>query len=126
MIAISDIENGATMTQTCYQTGSSQGGGPGGQPGSPFGQQSSSSGYSANTWYALYSGGTLVMAFKTPSTGSNIVVSTASSPTMTSGVSVSGGTEYFNGMANIGCNVSGGSSVTLNQYSSQGGGPGGR
>ena len=126
MIAISDIENGATMTQTCYQTGSSQGGGPGGQPGSPFGQQSSSSGYSANTWYALYSGGTLVMAFKTPSNGSNIIVSTASTPTMTSGVSVSGGTEYFNGMANIGCNVSGGSSVTLNQYSSQGGGPGGR
>jgi hypothetical protein len=126
MIAISDIENGATMTQTCYQTGSSQGGGPGGQPGSPFGQQSSSSGYSANTWYALYSGGTLVMAFKTPSNGSNIIVSTASTPTITSGVTVSGGPEYFNGMANIGCNVSGGSSVTLNQYSSQGGGPGGR
>ncbi len=126
MIAISDIENGATMTQTCYQTGSSQGGGPGGQPGSPFGQQSSSSGYSANTWYALYSSGTLVMAFKTPSNGSNIIVSTASTPTITSGVTVSGGTEYFNGMANIGCNVSGGSNVTLNQYSSQGGGPGGR
>lgn len=126
MIAISDIENGATMTQTCYQTGSSQGGGPGGQPGSPFGQQSSSSGYSANTWYALYSGGTLVLAFKTPSNGSNIIVSTAYTPTITSGVTVSGGTEYFNGMANIGCNVSGGSNVTLNQYSSQGGGPGGR
>ncbi len=126
MIAISAIENGASMTQACYQTGSSQGGGPGGQPGGSFGQQSSSSGYSANTWYALYSGGTLVMAFKTPSTGSNIVVSTASTPTITSGVTVSGGTEYFNGMANIGCNVSGGSNVTLNQYSSQGGGPGGR
>lgn len=126
MIAISAIENGASMTQACYQTGSSQGGGPGGQPGSPFGQQSSSSGYSANTWYALYSGGTLVMAFKTPSNGSNIIVSTASTPTITSGVTVSGGTEYFNGMANISCNVSGGSNVTLNQYSSQGGGPGGR
>ena len=66
------------------------------------------------------------MAFKTPSNGSNIIVSTASTPTITSGVTVSGGTEYFNGMTNISCNVSGGSNVTLNQYSSQGGGPGGR
>ncbi len=84
-------------------------------------------GYIANTWYALYSDGTLALAFKTPSTGSNIIVSTASTPTMTSEVTVSGGTEYFNGMANFGCTVSGGSSVTLNAYSSsQGGGPGGR
>lgn len=118
MIAISDIENGAQMTQACYQTGSSQGGRPGQQ-------QSQSSSFSYNTWYALYSGGTLVAAFKTPSKGSNIVVSTAGTPAMTSGVTVSGGTEYFGGMANIGCTVSGGSSVTLNQYSSQGGGPGG-
>lgn len=127
MIAISSIENGAQMTQACYQTGPSQGGGPGGQQGGQFGQQNSSGGYIANTWYALYSGGTLALAFKTPSTGSNIIVSTASTPTMTSEVTVSGGTEYFNGMANFGCTVSGGSSVTLNAYSSsQGGGPGGR
>ncbi len=126
MIAISAIENSASMTQACYQTGSSQGGGPGGQQGGQFGQQNSSGGYIANTWYALYSGGALALAFKTPSTGSNIIVSTASAPTMTSGVTVSGGTEYFDGMAIFGCTVSGGRSVTPTQYSGQGGGPGGR
>lgn len=120
IIAISDIENGAQMTQACYTTGSSSG-----RPGQQGGQSQQQSSFSYNTWYALYSGSTLVAAFKTPSKGSNIIVSTASTSAMKSNVTVSGGTEYFDGMANFGCTVSGGSSVTLNAYSSsQGGGPG--
>ncbi|MBR5328231.1 MAG: hypothetical protein IKV31_06805, partial [Paludibacteraceae bacterium] len=55
-----------------------------------------------------------------------LVVYTSSTPTLTSGVTVSGGTEYFAGAANIGGTVSGGSSVTLSNYTSSGGGPGGR
>lgn len=91
-----------------------------------------------NTWYALYNGSTLVGAFKTPNTttssqgggpggqnSSKIVVYTSSTPSLTSDVSVSGGTEYFAGMANFGCTVSGGQSVSLSNYTSSGGGPGG-
>lgn len=129
MIAISDIENGAQMTQACYQIGGSSQGGPGGMGQQQ--QQSQSSSYKTNTWYALYSGGTLVAAFKTPSAGSNIIVSTASTPSlMTSAtnnqMTISGGTEYFGGTVLFDATVSGGSSVTLNQYSSNQGGPGGR
>ena len=94
----------------------------------------------AETWYALYNGGELVAAFKTPTQSSSssggdgrpgggssqaLVVYTSSTPTLTSGVTVSGGTEYFAGAANIGGTVSGGSSVTLSNYTSSGG-PGGR
>lgn len=105
MIAISSIENGATMSQSCYQTGSCNTG----------------------KWYALYNNGSLEIAFKAPSSGSNIVVSTSGTPTMTSGVTVSGGTEYFDGMAYTGCTVSGGSAVSLSAYSGgQGGGGGGQ
>lgn len=56
---------------------------------------------------------------------SKIVVYTSSTPSLTSDVSVSGGTEYFAGMANFGCTVSGGQSVSLSNYTSSGGGPGG-
>ena len=53
------------------------------------------------------------------------MVYTSSTPALKSGVTVSGGTEYFDGAANIGGTVSGGSSVTLSDYTSSGG-PGGR
>ena len=83
---------------------------------------------SANTWYALYNGGTLVAAFKTPSSSSSsgggsqtLVVYTSSTPTLKSSVTVSGGTEYFGGVAKIGATVSGGSSVTLSNYTSSSG-----
>ena len=90
----------------------------------------------ANSWYALYNGSELVVAFKTPSTSSSgggpggsssgkLVVYTSSTPALKSGVTVSGGTAYFDGAANIGGSVSGGSSVTLSDYTSSGG-PGGR
>jgi hypothetical protein len=92
----------------------------------------------------LYNGGTLVAAFKTPTTSTSssgggrpgggpggggskkLVVYTSSTPALKSGVTVSGGTEYFDGAANIGGTVTGGSSVTLSDYTSSGGGPGGR
>ena len=120
IIAVGKLENGASITGgTAKQTTS----------------------WTAETWYALYNGGELVAAFKTPSQSSSssggggrpggsssqaLVVYTSSTPTMTSGVTVSGGTEYFAGAANIGGTVSGGSSVTLSNYTSSGGGPGGR
>ena len=122
IIAVGKLENGASITGgTAKQTTS----------------------WTAETWYALYNGGELVAAFKTPTQSSSssgggpggrpggsssqaLVVYTSSTPTLTSGVTVSGGTEYFAGAANIGGTVSGGSSVTLSNYTSSGGGPGGR
>ena len=99
--------------------------------------------WTAETWYALYNDGELVAAFKTPTQSSSssgggpggrpggsssqaLVVYTSSTPTLSSGVTVSGGTEYFAGAANIGGTVSGGSSVTLSTYTNSSGGPGGR
>ena len=123
IIAVGKLESGASITGgTCKQASS----------------------WTADTWHALYDNGVLVAAFKTPEQsssssggggnrppggGSNsqpLVVYTAGTPTVSSGVTVSGGTEYFAGAANIGGTVSGGSSVTLSNYSNSGGGPGGR
>lgn len=95
IVAIGGLENGANLTQTCYQASS----------------------WSRNTWYALTVGNE-TFAFKTPqSGGSGIVVSGASAPTLLSGVTVSNGTEIFGGMGNTGCTVSGGSNVSLSSYS---------
>lgn len=113
LIAVGGLESGASITGgTAKQTSS----------------------WTADTWHALYNGGTLVVAFKTPtkSTSSGgggsqtLVVYTSSTPTLKSGVTVSGGTSYFGGAANVGGSVSGGSSVTLSTYTSSGGGHGGR
>ena len=112
LIAVGGLESGASITGgTAMQTSS----------------------WTADTWHALYNGGTLVVAFKTPtkSTSSGggpgggggsqtLVVYTSSTPTLQSGVTVSGGTAYFDGAANIGGSVSGGSSVTLSNYTSSG------
>ena len=117
LIAVGGLESGAQISGgTAMQTSS----------------------WTANTWHALYNGGTLVAAFKTPSSSSSsgggpgggggsqtLVVYTSSTPTLKSSVSVSGGTSYFGGAANVGGSVSGGSSVTLSTYTSSGG-PGGR
>ena len=101
------------------------------------------SSFTSEAWYALYNGSELVAAFKTPAASisssgggrpgggpggggsKKLVVYTASTPALQSGVTVSGGTSYFDGAANIGGTVSGGSSVTLSDYTSSGG-PGGR
>ena len=117
VIAVGGLESGASITGgTCKQASS----------------------MSTNTWYALYDNGTLVAAFLTPTTSSSsgggnrpggssssgkLVVYTAGTPTLTSGVTVSGGTEYFAGAAKIGGTVSGGSSVTLSNYTSSGARP---
>ena len=104
LVAIGGLESSSSLSQSCYSTSS----------------------WSKNTWYALYNGSDVALAFKTPASGGNtLVVSTSGTTTLKSGVTVSGGTEYFNGAANIGGTVSNGSSVTLSSYTSAGGGPGG-
>ena len=124
LIAVGGLESGAQISGgTCKQTTS----------------------FTSEAWYALYDGGELVAAFQTPATSSSssggtrpgggpaggpggskkLVVYTSSTPTLKSGVTVSGGTTYFDGAANIGGSVSGGNSVTLSNYTSSGG-PGGR
>ena len=116
LIAVGGLESGAQISGgTCKQTTS----------------------FTAEAWYALYNGSELVAAFKTPAASSSssgggrpggsgskkLVVYTSSTPALKSGVTVSGGTEYFDGAANIGGTVSGGSSVTLSNYTSSGGRP---
>lgn len=111
LVAIGGLESGASLTQTCSYTSS----------------------YSKGTWYGLYSGGTLVLAFQIPSTGtmgSNLIVSTAGTTELKKGIAVSEGTSIWNGLGYVDATVSGGSSVSLSTYTSggnQGGGgfPGG-
>ena len=105
IVAIGGLESGAQLTQSCYSANS----------------------WSKNTWYALTVGND-TFAFKTPSSGgSTLVVSGASQPTLQSGVSVSGGTEIFDGVGYIGASFTGGSSVSVTSYTGGGGGfnPGG-
>ncbi|MBQ8464317.1 MAG: carbohydrate-binding domain-containing protein [Prevotella sp.] len=103
IIAIGGLESGASLTQSCYSTSS----------------------WNRNTNYAMTVGGQTV-CFKTPSSGgTTLVVSGSSQPTLKSGVTVSGGTQYFDGMLTLGATASGGSSVTLSSYSSGNSGPGG-
>ena len=106
LIAIGGLESGSSLTQSCY----------------------SASSWSQNTWYALTVGST-VYAFKTPSSGGTpLVVSGASTPALSSGVTVSGGTSYFEGLLSQDASVGGGSSVSLSSYTGGnggGGGPGG-
>jgi len=100
LVAIGGLESGSNLSQSCY----------------------SSSSWSKSTWYALYNDESLVLAFKTPSNGGTpLVVSTAGSATLRSGVSTNGGTSIFNGMGVTGGSASGGSSVSLSTYSSGGG-----
>lgn len=104
LVAIGGLESGSSLSQTCY----------------------SSSSWNNSTWYALYNGSDLALAFKTPTAGgSTLVVSTSGTAALKSGVTVSGGTEYFGGMCNIGCAVSGGTTVSLSQYTASGNGQGG-
>ena len=56
------------------------------------------------------------------------MVSGASTPALSTGVTVSGGTNYFDGLLYQDASVSGGSSVSLSSYTGGnggGGGPGG-
>lgn len=105
LVALGGLESGSSLSQTCY----------------------SSSSWSKNTWYALYNGSDVALAFKTPASGGKtLVVSTSGTTTLKSGITVSGGEEYFGGVGNIGGTVTGGSTVSLSQYTSNGGNrPGG-
>ena len=103
LFVIGGLENSSVLSQNCYQASS----------------------WKASTWYALTVGEETI-AFKTPdSGGSGLVVSGSAQPTLSSGVSVSGGTSFFEGMAVSGGSASGGSAVTLSAYSGGMGGPGG-
>ncbi len=105
IIAIGGLENGSSLSQSCY----------------------SASSWNKNTWYSITVGST-THAFKTPSSGgSGLVVSGASQPTVQSGVTVNGGDDVWNGMGALNCSASGGSAVSLSAYSGGGGmgGPGG-
>ena len=106
IVAVGGLEQGSSLSQSCYQ-------------GS----------WSAGTWYAL-TGGSETFCFRTPTSGgSGLVISTASTPSLTSGITVTGGTSYFGGLAVTGASISGGSSASLSSYSGGKtggmGGPGG-
>ena len=98
IIAIGNLENGAQLTQSCYQASS----------------------WTKNVWYSITVGDN-TYAFKTPSSGgTKLVVSGAQQPTVKKSVTVSGGTEMCNGMLVAGPEVSGGSNVSLTNYSGSG------
>ena len=119
IIAVGDLESGASISGgTCKYTSS----------------------WTGESWYALYNGGTLVAVFHTPTKTSGgggffapggggpggggsqkLIVYTSSTPTLTSGVTVTGGEEILGAIVNIGGSVSGGSNVSLSNYSSGGG-----
>ena len=104
IVAIGGLESGASLTQSCYSTNS----------------------WNKNTWYALTVDNKTI-AFLTPSSGgTTLVVSDAAQPTILSGVTVSSGTEIFDGAGYIDATVTGGTSVSLSSYTGGGGfGPGG-
>ena len=95
IITIGGIENGSSLSQSCYSANS----------------------WNKNTWYALTIGND-TFAFKTPSSGGNgIVVSGASQPTLKSGVTVSSGNSIFSGMGYTDASISDGTAVSLSSYS---------
>lgn len=77
----------------------------------------------AGSWNALHNGSAFIAAFKLPSSISSVAVSAPSLASGYKGVTVGDNTVCNGSWANSG--ISGGSSVTLGTYSSQGGGPGG-
>ena len=98
IIAIGNLENGAQLTQNCYQASS----------------------WTKNVWYSITVGDN-TYAFKTPSSGgTKLVVSGTQQPTVKKSVTVSGGTEMCNGMLVAGPEVSGCSDVSLTNYSGSG------
>lgn len=100
------LERGSTLNQACYSTST----------------------VSTGKWYGLTVGSTSYAFKAAVTTGTPLVVSASSTPTLKVGVSTSGGTSSLDGNCIVGCTISGGSSVSLSSYSggnSGGGGPGG-
>lgn len=94
IVAIGGLENGSSLSQSCYQASS----------------------WSKNTWYTMtYDSNTF--SFKTPSSGgSGLVVSSAATPTLSSGTTISGGSSVFGGIGIMSGTVSNGTSVSLSSY----------
>lgn len=96
LFALGNLERGASLTQSCWQ----------------------SSSWSKNAWYSL-TVGDATFAFRTPSSGGKkLVVSGASKPEVKRGVTVSAGTPVFDGNGCLGASVSGGTAVSLSNYTS--------
>ena len=116
LIAIGGLEQGSSLSQTCYQASS----------------------WNSETWYSMTYGSTTI-AFYTPTVSggsgpggggpgggqnnSTMVVSASSTPTLKSGVTVNGGTGIFDDKCYLNATVSGGSNVSLSEYTG-GSGPG--
>ena len=105
VVAVGGLENGSSLSQACYQASS----------------------WNKNTWYTMtYDSNTF--SFKTPSSGgSGLVVSSAATPTLSSGTTISGGSSVFGGIGIMSGTVSNGTSVSLSSYtggSGMGGGGG--
>lgn len=99
IIAIGNLENGAQLTQACYQASS----------------------WTKNVWYSITVGDN-TYAFKTPSSGGQkLIVSGTVQPSVMSSVTVDGGTERCNTMLYENPEVSGGNNVNLSNYTSGGG-----
>ena len=95
IVALGGLESGSSLSQSCYQAS-----------------------WSKNTWYTMTVGEN-TFSFRTPSSGgSGLVVSAATTPTLQSGTSVSGGSSFFGGIGIAGGTISGGSSVSLSSYTS--------
>ena len=90
VVAVGGLENGSSLSQACYQASS----------------------WSKNTWYTMtYDSNTF--SFKTPSSGgSGLVVSSAATPTLSSGTTISGGSSVFGGIGIMSGSVSNGTSVS--------------
>ena len=103
VVAVGGLENGSSLSQSCYQ----------------------SSSWSKDTWYTMtYDSNTF--SFKTPSSGgSGLVISSAATPTLQSGTSVSGGSSVFGGIGIMSGTVSDGTSVSLSSYTGSNGMGGG-
>lgn len=94
VVAVGGLENGSSLSQACYQASS----------------------WSKNTWYTMtYDSNTF--SFKTPSSGgSGLVVSSAATPTLSSGTTISGGSNVFGGIGIMSGTVSNGTSISLSSY----------
>lgn len=103
VVAVGGLENGSSLSQACYQASS----------------------WSKNIWYTMtYDSNTF--SFKTPSSGgSGLVVSSAATPTLSSGTTISGGSSVFGGIGIMSGSVSNGTSVSLSSYTSGNGMGGG-
>ncbi len=130
MIAIGGIESGASLQQACYRASS----------------------VSSNTWHSMTYGNNAI-AFLTPTINSGggpggggpggggpggggpggggpggnssaMIISAPSTPTLKKNVTVTGGTSLFGGKCYLDATFSGGSNVSLSNYSSSGSGSG--